>query len=222
MPTFVPGQTLLRRYWTGGRISVLNIHRVVADDELGLRLWLPAGTPYWRMLTADGRTQHEAPVEAVGESAVLTQVTWRGADVMVWLPPGEAYSVWWFWDPVSGDFQGWYGNLEAAAVRWSDGVVAGVDTVDQALDLWVEPDGSWAWKDLDEFAERTGHQLYWDKTEAARIREWPSGSPNSLQAEASRSTGRGPISVPIRIGRQRSVRRVGTGPERIVRCRSGR
>jgi hypothetical protein len=171
VPTFVPGQTLLRRYWTGGRISVLNIHRVVADDELGLRLWLPAGTPYWRVLTADGRTQHEAPVEAVGESAVLTEVTWRGADVMVWLPPGEAYSVWWFWDPESGDFQGWYGNLEAAAVRWSEGAAAGVDTVDQALDLWVEPDGSWAWKDLDEFEERTGHELYWDKTEAARIRE---------------------------------------------------
>jgi hypothetical protein len=51
------------------------------------------------------------------------------------------------------------------------GAAAGVDTVDQALDLWVEPDGSWAWKDLDEFAERTGHPLYWDKTEAARIRE---------------------------------------------------
>jgi hypothetical protein len=109
LASFVPGQTVLRRYWTGGRSSVLNIHRVVADDELGLRLWLPAGTPYWRVLTADGRTQHEAPVEAMRESAVLTEVTWRGADVMVWLPPGEAY--------------------------------------------------------------RTGHPLYWDKTEAARIRE---------------------------------------------------
>jgi hypothetical protein len=169
--SFEPGQTIVRRYWTGGRISVLNIHRVIADDEQGLRLWLPAGTPYWRVLTADGRTQHEAPVEAVGQDAVLTEVTWEGADVMVWVPPAGAYSVWWFWEPVSGEFRGWYGNLEETQVRWDDGATAGIDTVDQALDLWVHPDGTWVWKDLDEFTARTGIALYWNESEAAGIRE---------------------------------------------------
>ncbi|HEY0475134.1 MAG TPA: DUF402 domain-containing protein [Kribbella sp.] len=169
--TFSAGQTILRRYWTGDRITVLNSLRVVADDTDGLRLWLPAGTPYWRVLTADGRTQHEAPFEIAGESAALAQFRWQGSDVLIWVPPAEvAYSVWWFWDARSGEFQGWYGNLEAAAVRWSDQAASGFDTVDHALDLWVAPDGSCSWKDLDEFEHRTGHPLYWNAVQAATIR----------------------------------------------------
>ena len=105
------------------------------------------------------------------QDAVLTEVTWEGADVMVWVPPAGAYSVWWFWEPVSGEFRGWYGNLEEAQVRWDDGATAGIDTVDQALDLWVHPDGTRVWKDLDEFTARTGIALYWNESEAAGIRE---------------------------------------------------
>jgi hypothetical protein len=169
--TFSPGQTILRRYWTGDHITVLNALRVVADDNDGLRLWLPAGTPYWRILTADGRTQHEAPFEIAGEDADLAQVRWKGSNVLIWVPPTPvAYSVWWFWDARTGEFQGWYGNMESAAVRWADEGASGFDTADHALDLWVDADGSPAWKDLDEFEQRTGHSLYWTAAEAATIR----------------------------------------------------
>ena len=43
--------------------------------------------------------------------------------------------------------------------------------MDHALDLWVEPDNSWHWKDLDEFEQRTGHPLYWSVEEAAGIQQ---------------------------------------------------
>jgi hypothetical protein len=109
---FSAGQTILRRYWTGDRITVLNALRVVADDIDGLRLW----------------------------------------------------------DAASGEFQGWYGNLEAAAVRWDDQVTSGFDTADHALDLWIDAVGSPAWKDLDEFEQRTGHPLYWNAAQAEEIR----------------------------------------------------
>lgn len=164
-----PGETIVRRYWTGGRITVLHLLRVISDTPEGLRLWLPAGTPYWRILTADGRTQHEAPFEIAGEDAKLTEVSWQGPNVLVWVPPAKPYSVWWFWNPP-GEFLGWYGNLEAPAVRWNDGDLSGFDTMDHALDLWVEPDNSWHWKDLDEFEQRTGHPLYWTAEEALSIR----------------------------------------------------
>jgi hypothetical protein len=78
--------------------------------------------------------------------------------------------VWWFWDAASGEFQGWYGNLEAAAVRWDDQVTSGFDTADHALDLWIDAAGSPAWKDLDEFEQRTGHPLYWNAAQAEEIR----------------------------------------------------
>jgi predicted RNA-binding protein associated with RNAse of E/G family len=84
---------------------------------------------------------------------------------MVFMPPGAASSVWWFFAP-DGEFEGWYVNLEDPCARWS----GGVDTADHALDIRVEPDRSWRWKDEDEFAERVGHPLYWTAEQAAAIR----------------------------------------------------
>ena len=161
---FAPGQTVLRRYFRAGRICFLNVCRVLADDERGLRMWIPAGAPYWRALTPDGRTFHDATIEEI-VGAELGELTWQGAHVMVFMPPDAAHSVWWFFGE-DGEFQGWYGNLEQPYARW-DG---GVDTVDHALDLWVEPDRTWRWKDEDEFAAVTGHPVFWTHEQAAEIR----------------------------------------------------
>ena len=161
---FAPGQTVLRRYFRDGRISFLNVCRVHADDELGLRMWLPIGAPFWRSLTLDGRDAHSASIEELA-AAPLGELTWTGSHVLVFMPPGAAHSIWWFFGP-DGGFQGWYGNLEEPYARW-DG---GVDTVDHALDLWFDADRSWRWKDEDEFVERTGHPLFWNAEQAASIR----------------------------------------------------
>jgi hypothetical protein len=165
--TFDTGRTVLRRYWRAGRISFLQLTRVIADDERGLRLWLAAGTPYWRILAADGRTHHDAPIDQLGDDAYLGELTWTGADVMLWMPPGEnASSVWWFFDAASGAFRGWYVNLEEPSTRWEHGV----DTADNALDVWVAADGTWRWKDVEEFEGRIGLPGYWTPQQAAEIR----------------------------------------------------
>ena len=161
---FAPGQTILRRYFRDGRVSFLNIGQVYADDERGLRMWIPIGTPFWRLLTPDGRDGHQASVDEMAE-ARLGELTWRGSHVMVFMPPQVAYSVWWFFSP-DGRFEGWYGNLEAPYARWA----GGVDTEDHALDLWFAPDRSYRWKDEDEFEARTGHPRYWSAGQAAEIR----------------------------------------------------
>ena len=54
----------------------------------------------------------------------------------MFLPAGAAHSVWWFCD-AQGRFANWYVNLEEPGVRWDDGPVAGVDMVDQDLDIVV-------------------------------------------------------------------------------------
>jgi predicted RNA-binding protein associated with RNAse of E/G family len=161
---FAPGQTVLRRYFRRGRIGFLNVCRVHADDERGLRMWLPIGTPFWRTLTPDGRDAHAASVDEMAV-APLGELTWTGSHVLVFMPPGAAHSIWWFFGP-DGGFRGWYGNLEAPYTRW-DG---GVDTEDYALDLWVDADRTWRWKDEDEFAARTGLPGFWTADEAASIR----------------------------------------------------
>ena len=164
---FAPGEVLVRRYWRGGRISMMTLVRVAADDEFGLRLWLPAGYPYWRITDSAGRNLHEAPLDQLTEPR-LTRMQWTGSDVMIWMPEDRPYSVWWFW--TDGMFSGWYGNLEEPYVRWADRGCAGVDTSDHALDLKVEPDRKWQWKDAEQFAELTGHPMYWNEAQAARIR----------------------------------------------------
>jgi hypothetical protein len=161
---FAPGQTILRRYFRGERLSFVNVCRVLADDDLGLRMWLPIGTPFWRLLTPDGRDGHEASVDEMHE-ARLGELAWKGSHVMVFMPPRVAHSVWWFFSP-GGTFEGWYGNLEAVYGRWS----GGIDIADQALDLRFAPDRSWQWKDEDEFEERIGHPLFWSAEQAVEIR----------------------------------------------------
>jgi predicted RNA-binding protein associated with RNAse of E/G family len=77
-------------------------------------------------------------------------------------------------------FLGWYVNLQAPVV------IRGhrFDTTDWALDIWVEPDGGWEWKDEDHFARIVELGIIDDATAAAlraegeRViaeRPWPTG-----------------------------------------------
>ena len=164
---FAPGEVLVRRQWRGGRVTLVQVVRVAADDEHGLRLWLPVGSPYWRLVAEDGAPHGEATADQA-RIARLARHSWTGSDVMIWMPEHKPYSVFWFWS--DGMFSGWHANLEEPYVRWADRGCAGVDTADQALDVIVRPDRSWRWKDEDEFRARTGHPLYWTEAQAAQIR----------------------------------------------------
>src|SRR3981189_1125411 len=67
----------------------------------------------------------------------------------------------WFFHP-DGQFYAWYANLEASAVAWSDAGLAGLDTVDWDLDVWIHPDLSWEWKDEELFVARLAvPDAYW-------------------------------------------------------------
>jgi len=83
------------------------------------------------------------------------------------------------WDE-SWRFAGWYVNLQETVRR----TALGFDTCDLALDVEVEPDGTWAWKDEDDFAEAQALGVL-DEAEAAAVRAeselviseqpWPTG-----------------------------------------------
>jgi hypothetical protein len=184
---FEPGRTILRRYFRSmpdgsDLMTFLNVARVIADDDRGLRIWYPAGTRYWRITDDSGRTTHETEVTDMSAPG-LAELSWAGSDILVLMPPGVAHSVWWFFAADSADgasrltprggagtFQGWYGNLETPYTRWDDGHVCGVDISDQALDLRIAPDARWSWKDENEFEARIGRLGYWTAAEAGGIR----------------------------------------------------
>jgi hypothetical protein len=168
MIRFTPGQVVLHRNTRRGRLAFARPVRVVSDGELGLLLWMARGTPAVNEVTHDGRGARAMPFsEWVTQGYRMRAGSWKGPGILMFLPPDADHSVWWFWDD-DGAFQCWYVNLEEHAVRWDDGAVAGVDVVDQDLDVVVAPDRTWQWKDEDEFTERLAFpDHYWVADEQA-------------------------------------------------------
>jgi hypothetical protein len=168
MIRFLPGQVILHRNTRRGRIAFARPVRVVSDGDLGLLLWMARGTPVMYEVAPDGGGARGRPfAEWVGLDHEMRPGQWQGPGILMFFPPDADHSVWWFFDDA-GVFQNWYVNLEEHAVRWDDGDVAGVDVVDQDLDVVVAPDRTWEWKDEDEFTERLAlPDDYWVADEEA-------------------------------------------------------
>lgn len=164
---FEPGRPVVRRYLRGGYVTWAQAARVVADGASGLLLWIPQGSGFACRCGADGRRLREAPLSVyAGSGLVLDE--WRQTSCLVLIRPRARHSLWWVFR--QGRFDGWYVNLEEPASRWSNHVVAGVDTSDHGLDVVVSANRSWRWKDEPEFAEYTGEPGYWTAADAQLIR----------------------------------------------------
>jgi predicted RNA-binding protein associated with RNAse of E/G family len=85
---------------------------------------------------------------------------------VVWLMPfNGAHAVGHSWNDARDEFAGYYINLQAPLRR----TPIGYDSFDHVLDIVVAPDGSWRWKDEDEFEEAIQLRLF-TPNEAADIR----------------------------------------------------
>ncbi|GAA2623131.1 DUF402 domain-containing protein [Paractinoplanes durhamensis] len=166
--TFAPGRLILHRDTHRGRIAFVHPSRVISDDERGLLVWLARGSTIAVERSTDGRGPRDMPfAEWATQQYELRPATWQGPGVLRFFPVGADHSVW-FFRTDEGDFKNYYVNLEESAVRWDDGDVAGIDVIDQDLDIVATPDLTWAWKDEDEFAERLAlPDDYWVPDEAA-------------------------------------------------------
>jgi uncharacterized protein DUF402 len=105
--------------------------------------------------------------------------TWESTHVLRFMRDGDRHTVECFWDE-EWSFIGWYVNLQAPLA------VAGnrFDTTDWALDVVVDPDGTWHWKDEDDFARAIELGVL-NEVQAAEVRAegerviaeapWPTG-----------------------------------------------
>src|SRR5690606_4623255 len=73
---------------------------------------------------------------------------WAGGGILRVIPLKENWQVLHFWDPATGEFLGWYVNLESPK-RLSD---MAVDAIDWYLDLVISPAPVVSWKDEEEAA----------------------------------------------------------------------
>ena len=167
-----PGETFVQRFRrTDGSIGQHHPLRVLSDDGHTLVGWLPKDTPIVSTALPDGRDPRQAPLaEMFRLPRVRVPGTWHDSSTLRVITEGEWSSVWWFFQPDMS-FVGWYVNLEIPLGRTD----IGTDRVDGALDVWVEPDRTWSWKDEDEAdasvdaGRITAEQLARLRTEGERV-----------------------------------------------------
>jgi hypothetical protein len=130
--------------------------RVIEDTDDALVVWQAPKTVYLASVPADGKPfRDRSPVERFTCDKTYQVVPWLGDGTIRIAAWGTAHSSWLFRSPdFSGEYLGWYGNLEAP-LRRSD---IGVHTVDHVLDVFMDTQGNVAWKDEDELeaAEQVG------------------------------------------------------------------
>lgn len=171
-----PGAVALLRSVYAGKVRWTFPHRVVEDDGERAALYCPPG--------AAGKLTRRLPGEGYLERWVRPDTdpddrVWHSAHVLRLVTVGASNTVEVYWDE-DWALHGWYLNL-VAPVRRS---AVGFDTTDWVLDVWVDPDGTWRWKDEDELEQAIGLGVFDDEA-AAHVRRageaaiaarpWPTG-----------------------------------------------
>jgi Protein of unknown function (DUF402) len=158
---FVPGETVHLRHWQRDQLGMLFPLRVVADTGDAVLLWASTGTRGWHFNMPDGRTMADTPLPEWSAAERVPVAHTLGHGLLSWHPRGRDYSIRWFFRP-DGTFYRWYANLEAPAQLWREAGAAGLDTADWDLDVVIQPDRTWHWKDEDEFVARLAlPDAYW-------------------------------------------------------------
>ncbi|MGW2398532.1 DUF402 domain-containing protein [Kitasatospora sp. NPDC001664] len=160
-----PGTVVRWHFTYGGQTSVIVPLTVVRQSPEGLFLWVYGSSPAWRAVLPDGAHLRDLdPADRPEGGYPLEAGTWYSDGALIWHPNDQPHAVWWRWN-LSGEFTGWYVNLEHR--RWD-----GLDVVitDLELDLVVQPDGTPEFKDEESFVAKTGHPAYWSAELAAEVR----------------------------------------------------
>jgi hypothetical protein len=140
-PFWRPGEVIA---WWYGEFDAFPM-TVVEDGPDRLVAWLADGTPILTKVRMDGRPQRAD--KGTMFTAPMRQVedVWRRHDMLRIHRTGEWWSTWVCF-AATGEFVGWYCNIEDPHVRDHRATYSR----DHVLDVWVEPDRSVRLKDEDE------------------------------------------------------------------------
>jgi hypothetical protein len=170
-----PGDVVLLRSVYRGRVRWTFPHRLVEDDGDRVALYCgPGAEGKWMRRDRTGDyldrwVRGDDPFDKVWEWTHVLRLGRRD----------RSHSLDLFW-AEDWSFLCWYVNLQAPLVASA----LGFDTTDWALDVVIEPDGSWNWKDEDDFALAQELGVFADgeaeavRAEGERViaeRPWPTG-----------------------------------------------
>ena len=142
MRPFEPGETIALRQTWDGRVWAARPATVVEDVPEQTMLFVPIGA-IWMAPFQDGQR-----LKIPQREFELAPQRFEGTHVLSFAWPDTGYAVLLFLR-ADGSPDSWYVNLEEPLRRTG----LGFDTLDHELDLVIELDGSWRWKDEDDLAE---------------------------------------------------------------------
>lgn len=153
------GQTVVHQEVWSGRIWAARPLRVVADTAERTLLWMPYGThrkvPVTPPTRPDPPDVHRRAIENLHRRDwVLGDHVWDVSCLWI-VKPSVWHSIWVSWRP-DGSHLGWYVNFQRPMQRNP----VGFEAMDLALDIVVEPDRSWRWKDREEFDEIVARGIF--------------------------------------------------------------
>jgi len=131
--------------------------RVVHDADDYIAFYTAVRTPLKVQATRDGqRLTREIPfLEREGMIGGFADAEWTTNHALMLHRPGRMSAIMLFWRDPDWEFVGWYGNIQAPLRRTH----LGFDTADYLLDVAIDPDLSWHWKDEDEWELAREHVL---------------------------------------------------------------
>jgi len=196
---WTPGQTIVHQEFWRDRLWAARPLTVVEDTGDRLLLWIPQGTRRKVPHTPPGRADPPVRKDRVIANLdrgdwVLGEHVWDVSSLWI-VHPGDWHAVWVSWVGEHAHL-GWYVNLQMPFRR----TAIGIEAMDLMLDVVVEPDRTWRWKDDDEFDEILERGIF-DAGTGTRVRReaddviarveagdpvfrepWPSWSPDPAWA----------------------------------------
>ena len=164
-----PGTQILQQDLWGEQLLTARPVTVVEDVAHCLALYTHPKAPYRSAAT---RNRLSLPVKErinLWERPVQTPLEERFSGlyhVITLTPPESWHSVWVFWN-LEWRIHRWFVNLQSPICRTSRGIVVR----DHILDIRVEPDLSWSWKDIDEFDELVRRGWFTDEEHSSILAE---------------------------------------------------
>jgi hypothetical protein len=148
-----PGDNCMLRGIVNSKVWMAQSVIVVEDKpELTILLLLPGAqcaTPdgVWRRENEKDYAHSSRWLLKPGEHLHPQEYTWKTNRVLGFLEPEKHYSCMMFWDQETDSFVGYYINFQLPYQRSH----CGFDTLDLDLDIVIDPQYNWQWKDENDY-----------------------------------------------------------------------
>jgi hypothetical protein len=149
--SWCPGDSVVYEGTGLGKLLKVVPVRVVADEPHLLALYFAEGTTYLDriMINGDPIPRVISPAAFADLATQMVKRQYPGRSLLVLTRPGDAHAVHISWEMPGWHFLNWYVNLQTPMERTE----RGFRSTDQYLDIVVQRDLSWKWKDEDELEE---------------------------------------------------------------------